>query len=97
MPKPKPLRVWYLDEEPVEIRVSPYFQIQAERHFDLPMSSLNRLEHLFWMAWSALKEAGKEPRDFDEFSKAALDIEPVEDGGSVGPTPPVQSHDSSSS
>lgn len=94
MAKPKPLRVWFLDEEPVEVRVPPLVQIQAEKEFNSPIYKLDRLEHLFWMAWTSLTRSGKETRDFETFCELVLDIEPVEAADSVNPTAEAQSSDS---
>lgn len=97
MAKPKPLRVWYLNDEPVEIRISPFVQIAAEEEFGQSLGKMDRLRPLYWMAWTQLTRSGKETRSFDEFTDAAIDIEPVEAPDSLDPTLEGQSRDSSSS
>lgn len=96
MPKPKPLRVWYIDDEPVEVRVPPSVQIQAEEEFGMALNQMNRLRQQYWLVWKALTKAGKETRSYEEFIEVVLDVEPVEAPDAMGPTEEAQSSDSSS-
>jgi hypothetical protein len=95
MPKPKSLRVWYVDDEPVEVRISTSVQIQAEEEFNTSIMEMNRLKQQYWIVWTALVKAGKETRTFEEFTDVVVDVEPVEAPDSMGPTEEAQSSDTS--
>lgn len=82
-----PLRIWYAEQAPIEVRVSPPVQVKAERKFGLALAEMNRMEHLYYLAWLAASREGKEQRDFDAFLDAVVDIEPVEAEQSSPPVP----------
>jgi hypothetical protein len=77
------MKVSYNDGTDVVVRVSPKVQVQFERHFkksmfDYGLSPLQ--EENFYLAWLALRDAGKDcPDDFEAFLDLIDDVDPVRD------------------
>lgn len=72
-------RVKYADGREVETATKPKDLIGFERHFGIPLAdSHGSMEHLIWMAWVSLFNAGKEPRDFDNFLEVIDEVEQLE-------------------
>jgi hypothetical protein len=66
----KTLTITYLDGSKTEVRPSPGDIVRFERHFDMAIAGLEqgaRLEHVLFLAWTALRRTGQEERDFEEF------------------------------
>lgn len=87
------LRVVYLDgRNPVDVRIGPKAEVAFERHFKMSMTKAGQdisAEHLYYLAWTSLHHAGKEPLDFDSFLDVLDDVEAIEPETSVDPTPPA--------
>ena len=73
------LKVTYADGRQVEISAGPKAQVAFERKFDLPLTSMERVEHLYYVAHSALHFAGLEDKDFDDFLGRIEDVSRVGD------------------
>lgn len=61
------MKAEYEDGRGVVVRIGPKTMVACERHFNLSTFEQNRYEHTFWKAWHALREAGQEDREFDEW------------------------------
>jgi hypothetical protein len=92
----KRIRIMYTDREPLEVRMGPSAQVQVEDHFDMGLTDMNRVTHVYYMAWASAHHAKLEHRSYAEFLDAIDDVEMVADP-EPGPTVPAQSPDSSSS
>jgi hypothetical protein len=77
------MKVTYADGTDVIVRVSPVAQVQFERHFRKSMFDYGLTptqEENFYLAWLALRDAGKDvPDDFDEFLRLLDDVDSVSD------------------
>jgi hypothetical protein len=79
-----------LDGVAHEVHPKPGDLVRFERQYDVPASSLDenaRVEHVFYIAWCALKRTGVFAGDFEEFldlADTAGDVAPLEP-----PTPPA--------
>lgn len=90
-----PLRIWYMEHEPIVVRVTPPVQVKMEHKFNLALSEMNRMEHLYYGAWLAASREGKEKRTFAEFLDVVIDIESVQPDPVTAsdPSPSVDSSD----
>lgn len=99
MPRANPIRIWYFDKAPIEVRITPAVHVAAEEAFNTSLSKMDRIRQYYYMAWLAATKQGKESMEFDQFLDAVIDIEEVtapDTADSLGPTSTAQSHDSSS-
>lgn len=99
MPRSNPIRIWYFDKEPIDVRINPAAQVKAEEEFNMPLSKMDTMKQNYYLAWLAATRQGKESLGFEEFLDAVMDIEEVkpEAPDSLGPTSEARSSDSSSS
>jgi hypothetical protein len=97
MPRANPIRIWYFEKEPIEVRINPAAQVKAEEEFGVPLSKMDTMKQNYYMAWLAATRQGKENLSFEDFLDAVMDIEEVipEESQSLGPTSEAQSRDSS--
>lgn len=98
MPRANPLRIWFMEREPVEIRITPAVHVAAETEFNTPLQKMDRMKQYYYMAWLAATKQKKYDGDFEQFLEDALDIEEVTapDGpDSLDPTAEDQSRGSS--
>lgn len=84
------LKVTYRDGREVEAPISPRAEVEYERHFDKPITTMaDRLEYYYWLAWKALDLSGEHPGDFETFLSAIDNVEAVQ-AEPADPTPPPQ-------
>lgn len=93
------LKVVYVDGREITLIASPRAQVETERHFK-GLDENQRIEGSFYMAWAALKWAGKEAADFEAWLDLVIEAEEEEpseaDEASQDPTPPAPSTTGSS-
>lgn len=100
MPRANPLRIWFFDAEPVEIRITPAVHVAAESEFNTPLQKMDRMQQYYYMAWLAATKQKKYDGTYEKFLDEVVDIEEVTapDGpDALGPTSEDQSRGSSSS
>lgn len=90
------LKVSYTDGRTVEINAGPKAQVAFERKFDLPLTSLERVEHLYYVAHIALHFAGLEEKDFDDFLGRIDAVEQAAGASEPDPTRPARRRKASS-
>lgn len=91
------LKVSYSDGQTVEINAGPKAQVAFERKFDLPLTSLERVEHLYYVAHIALHFAGLEEKDFEDFLGRIDSVEQAQEAASkTDPTRPARRRKASS-
>lgn len=82
------VKVTYRDGSVKEATTAPRDEIALERTYDVSVASLveqgpsglmllsgMRLEHLYYLAWSALSRTDQEIRDFDSFIDVISDLD----------------------
>lgn len=80
------IKVTYLDGRVEIVLAGPRAQVDLERHFKISLGEANKLEHVYYLAWTALHLAGKEPREFDVWLDDLAEIDPLGDED-ANPTP----------
>lgn len=74
------LKVTYLDGRTMEADLATRDMVAFERTYNLPATVIARgahVEHLLFMAWTALRRTNQETLEFDPFIDAVRSIEPV--------------------
>lgn len=69
------LKITYTDGTEVEVLAGPRAQVDLERHFKISVQEANRIEHVYYLAWTALHLSGKEAREFDAFLDVLADVD----------------------
>jgi hypothetical protein len=69
------LKVKYTDGTEVEILAGPRAQVDLERHYKMSIAEARNVEHVYYLAWTALHLAGKEPRAFEEWLDGLADVD----------------------
>ena len=86
------MKITYTDGRVIELLASARAQVETERHFkSTDNAQAQRIESSFYLAWASLRQAGKEPADFEDFLDVLADAEVVEpneaDEKATDPTP----------
>lgn len=90
----KKVKVLFTDGHEEIVKVLPLAQVQTEEHMG-GLSESNNTRYNYYLAWSSLKQANKESRDFLTWLPEVEDYEVVDEPEAV-PTPEAQSSDTSS-
>jgi hypothetical protein len=69
------LKVTYTDGTEIEVLAGPRAQVDLERHFKMSIQEAKNIEHVYYLAWTALHLSGKEPRAFDEWLDDLVDVD----------------------
>ena len=80
------MRVTYTDGRVVDAPLATRDMVAFERAYKVPATIIGRgahVEHLLFMAWTALRRLGQEAADFDPFIDLVKSIEPI--AGDPGP------------
>lgn len=72
------LKVTYLDGKVVEVLAPGRAQVLTEQHFK-GVSDANAVQSGYFLAWASLRQAGKEPAEFEPWLDQVLDVEKLED------------------
>lgn len=73
------MKVTYADNREVTIVISPRAQVETERHFKgTDGAANNRIGSHYYLAWAALRAAGKESSEFESFLDMVADVEEID-------------------
>ena len=64
------MKVLYEDGRETVVRIGPKTYVALERNFSISAFDYSRnrtMEQTYWLCWHALREAGKEELEFDDF------------------------------
>lgn len=77
------LRVVMAEGDGGEFSVSPKVQVMFEREFRTgigkALSTEQKVEHLYWLAWKAMHASGRVVKPFDGWLEDIVDVQIVDD------------------
>lgn len=80
------LKVTFVDGREEIVPAGPRAQVDLERHFKISVAEANKIEHVYYLAWTALTLQGKESKEFDAWLDDISDVDPIGDD-KANPTP----------
>lgn len=78
------LKVEYQDTTCVTVPVRPVTQVAFERHYKVGVAKVFEdlhVEHIYWLAWDALRKTGAKPPEFDPWLDLVASVEIIEPDG----------------